>query len=153
MEVSSTDVRAVQAFYPRIYLACHTRHVRRASTSAQLTERESSVLGHLHEQSAIRASELARHLGVSRSTISATIKRLVKLGYLERTRDERDARAAPLRLSLQGARAMQAGSVLETGRVKAMLARMTAAERRRAIEGLELLARAATALPRKRGFA
>jgi DNA-binding MarR family transcriptional regulator len=149
MAVSSNDVRAVQSFYPRIYLACHTRHVRRATTSAQLTEHESSVLGHMHEQSPIRASDLARHLGVSRSTMSATIMRLVKLGYLARARDERDGRAASLRLSPEGARAMQAGSVLETGRVKAMLARLNPADRRRAIAGLELLARAAAALPKK----
>ena len=79
----------------------------------------------------------------------ATIKRLLRLGYLQRTRDANDGRASALRLSPEGARAMQAGSVLETARVKAMLARLSTADRRRAIDGLELLARAATEIPKK----
>ena len=91
----------------------------------------------------MRAAALARHLGVVPSTMSAAVKRLSALGYIARGRDARDRRAASLRLSPQGARAMQAGSVLETARVAAMLRRLSAADRARAIDGLELLAAAA----------
>jgi len=56
-----------------------------------------------------------------------------------------------LRLSAAGARAMQAGSVLETSRVAAMLARLNAADRRRAIDGLALLARASRSINPKSG--
>lgn len=149
MPVSNDDVAAVQRYYPQIYLACHTRHHRRRSNDAQLTTQESGILGHLSDRHPIRASELARHLGVSRSTMSAAIKRLTKLGYIDRGRDRVDRRAASLFLSTQGARAMQAGSVLETGRVRLMLARLRGAERRSAIEGLALLARAAAEVPKK----
>ncbi len=55
MAVSSNDVRAVQAFYPRIYLACHIQHTRRTSARANLTEAESTFLGHLEEHAAVRA--------------------------------------------------------------------------------------------------
>jgi DNA-binding MarR family transcriptional regulator len=150
MPVSATDVRAVQSYYPRIYLACHTRHVRRGSTSSNLTEAESGLLGHLHERLPVRASTLARHLGVSKSALSASIKRLTALGYVTREPDDRDARAVALRLSVQGARAMQAGSVLDTRRVHLMLAQLTPADRRRAVDGLALLARASSEMPRKK---
>jgi hypothetical protein len=42
---------------------------------------------------------------------------------------------------------MQAGSVLETARVAGMLALLSAAERAKAVEGLELLANAARRMP------
>ena len=96
----------------------------------------------------MRAAALARHLGVSASTLSAAIKRLTALGYVARTRDERDGRAVALRLSPQGARAMQGGSVLDSRRVSMLLSRLQTADRVRAIEGLALLAHAAYHMPK-----
>ena len=143
MPVSNKDVAAVQRHYPQIYLACHTRHQRRRSNAAQLTAHESSLLAHLSTDRPVRAADLARHLGVGASTLSAAIKRLTALGYMARARDEADGRAAALRLSPQGARAMQAGSVLDSRRVKHLLSRLSAADRARALDGLALLADAA----------
>jgi NAD(P)H-hydrate repair Nnr-like enzyme with NAD(P)H-hydrate dehydratase domain len=45
---------------------------------------------------------------------------------------------------------MQAGSVLDTGRVAALLAQLSPADRKTALAGLALLARAADRLPRKK---
>ena len=148
MTVASVDVRAVQAFYPRIYLACHIQHTRRTPSRGNLTESEANLLGHLDERAPTRASTLARHMGVSRSSMSATIKRLITLGYIVRHAESEDRRAAALRLSLAGARAMQSASVLDTARVKTLLARLSREERARAVEGLALLARAADSVPR-----
>jgi DNA-binding MarR family transcriptional regulator len=149
MAVASADVRAVQASYPRIYLACHIQHTRRTPSRGNLTESESNLLGHLDKHSPARASTLARHMGVSRSSLSATIKRLFLRGYVARDEESGDRRAAALRLSAAGARAMQAGSVLDTSRVRALLARLSPEERANAVEGLALLARAADSVPRK----
>ena len=146
MPVSNRDVAAVPRHYPQIYLACHTRHQRRRSSETALTPQESSLLAHLSEDEPVRAARLARHLGVVASTLSAAIKRLTALGYIARAKDARDGRAAALRLSRQGARAMQAGSVLETRRVAAMLAGLAPSDRARALDGLALLAMAARSL-------
>jgi MarR family transcriptional regulator, organic hydroperoxide resistance regulator len=150
MPVTTRDVAAVQRCYPKIYLACHTKHQRRRSNAAQLTAHESSLLAHLSEAHPTRPSDLAKHLGIGRSTVSAAVKRLVALGYIAHARAEDDGRVMALRLSPKGAKAMQAGSVLESGRVKALLAQLTERERGRAIEGLELLARAAGSLPSRK---
>jgi DNA-binding MarR family transcriptional regulator len=144
MPVPNRDVEAVQRYYPQIYLACHTQHQRRRANAASLTANESSLLAHLHSDAPMRAATLARHLGVGASTLSASVKRLTELGYIVRSRDEEDSRALALRLSPRGVRAMQASSVLETERVASMLGRLSAADRTRAIDGLRLLARAAT---------
>lgn len=141
--VSNRDVRLVQVAYPQIYFACHTRHVRRASTATRLSATDSTLLAHLDEQEAVRATALARHLGVAASTLSAAIARLAALGYVIQRRDSSDGRAIGLLLSAKGAAAMQASSVLESARVKTMLGKLTAEERRRALEGLSLLGKAA----------
>jgi DNA-binding MarR family transcriptional regulator len=143
MPVSNRDVRLVQVAYPQIYFACHTRHVRRASTTTQLSATDSTLLAHLDEDAAVRATTLARHLGLAASTMSAAIARLAALGYVEQQRDGVDRRAVQLRLSAKGAAAMQASSVLESARVERMLGRLTAIERKQALDGLALLAKAA----------
>jgi DNA-binding MarR family transcriptional regulator len=145
MVVSSADVRLVQVAYPHIYFACHTRHIRRASTPERLSAADSTLLAHLDEQRPVRSTALARHLGVANSTLSAAIARLARQGYVIQSRDAADRRAIELRLSRKGAAAMQASSVLDTSLVKKMLAHLTPGERKRALAGLALLARAARA--------
>jgi DNA-binding MarR family transcriptional regulator len=139
---ASRDVRIVQTCYPQIYLACHTRHVRAASSPHSLSARDSSLLAHLDETRPTAPSVLARHLGVGASTLSAAIKRLVRLGYVEQDRHPEDARRVRLCLAREGALAMRDSSVLDVRRVRRVLARLTPADRRAALDGLALLARA-----------
>ena len=145
MPASNRDVRMIQTAYPQIYFACHTRHVRRGSTATQLSATDSTLLAHLDEDEGVRSTQLARHLGLAASTLSAAIARLAALGYVVQQRDRRDGRAIELRLSTKGAVAMQASSVLDSARVKKMLNALKTGERRRALDGLALLAKAARA--------
>jgi MarR family transcriptional regulator, organic hydroperoxide resistance regulator len=140
---ASDDVRIVQSCYPQIYLACHTRHVRAASTPHRLSSRDSALLSHLDEKQPMAPSALARHLGVGAPTMSAAIKRLVHLGYVEQARHPQDGRRIRLLLSRKGARAMRATSVLDAARVRRVLARLEPSDRSAALSGLALLAQAA----------
>jgi DNA-binding MarR family transcriptional regulator len=150
---ASDDVRIVQTCYPQIYLACHTRHLRAASTPHRLSSRDSALLAHLDEKRALAPSMLARHLGVGASTMSAAIKRLVRLGYIEQDRHPHDGRRIRLLLSRKGAKAMRATSVLDAARVSRVLARLVPSERRAALDGLTVLARAAQDSLREEGDA
>jgi DNA-binding MarR family transcriptional regulator len=134
------DVELVQRYYPQIYLACHKRHIRASSTRYRLSARDSSILVHLNEAVPVTPTELAAHLSVRGSTLSAAIHRLEELGYLQRKQMPRDRRTVAL--TLQGAKAMAETSVLDSARVEAVLAKLKRSERKRALEGLELLARA-----------
>lgn len=89
---------------------------------------------------------LAAHLGVVPSTLSAAVSRLTNLGYIESRKVERDRRRKDLRLTQLGAQAMASTSVLDSDRVRAMLALLSPNEREVAIKGLALLARAALEL-------
>lgn len=138
-------VRAVQRAYPQIYLACHLDHVRTKSNRHHLSAHDSTLLAHLDESRATTAGDLARHLGVAASTLSAALARLEKLGHLTRTPARRDRRIIELRLTVQGAEAMADTSVLDRRRVAAVLAELSPREQNRAVAGLALLARAALA--------
>ena len=142
---SRDAVRAVQTWYPQIYLACHIDH-KRPRTSGGISPRESSILAHLDEPAGSTPAALARHLGIGAPSMSAVLKRLAALGYVTQDVDPADARRRQVRLTAAGARAMSESSVLDTGRVRAMLRRLAPAERRQALDGLALLAAAARAM-------
>ncbi len=139
-------VEAIQRCYPQIYLACHVDHVRAASTVHRLSARDSSLLVHLSPTEPLRSGDLAAHMGIGASTLSAAVGRLASLGYLRRESSTSDRRAAALTLTSQGTRAMAATSVLDAQRVRALLAKLSPEECRRALEGMELLARASRQL-------
>jgi DNA-binding MarR family transcriptional regulator len=142
----NTDIECVQRCYPQIYLACHKRHVRAASTVYRLSARDSSILVHLHPEAPITPTALAAHLGVRGSTLSAAIKRLERLNYLRRAKAAHDRRSAALTLTPQGAKAISATSVLDPERVAAVLSNLNRAQISRAMDGLELLAKASRKL-------
>ena len=138
----SLDVRQVLSHYPQIYFACHTRHVRDLRSRAILSAHQASVLDHLDEIEPTALAELAAHMGVTASTMSITVERLVRGGYVSRIRDQDDTRRVQLRLTESGVRIKSEKSVLDPERVREMLANLTSEERRKALAGLALLARA-----------
>jgi MarR family transcriptional regulator, organic hydroperoxide resistance regulator len=141
--MSDDLVLELQRLYPQIYLACHVDHVRAASTEYQLSSHDGSILAHLDSETGTSPRDLARHLGVVPSTLSASLKRLEKLGYITSAVHSSDRRRKLLRLTTPGARAMASTSVLDADRIRSLLLRLSASEQRDAIAGLSLLARAA----------
>jgi MarR family transcriptional regulator, organic hydroperoxide resistance regulator len=137
------EVFDIQRLYPQIYMACHNDHVRAASTGWRISSQDASVLVHLDRDIGIRPNALAKHLAVAPSTLSATISRLEKLGYLSSKPADNDKRQRELRLTARGGEAIAATSVLNAERVSAMMKKLTPAERKAAVRGLGLLARAA----------
>ncbi len=135
--------RDLMTFYPRIYFACHTRHVRDPQTDRLVSRHQASVLDHLDDVDPMTLNDLARHMGVTAGTMSLTVDRLERKGYVVRLRDVADRRRVHLRLTSAGVRVRQASSVLDPPRVEGLVARLTEDERGMAIKGLALLARAA----------
>jgi DNA-binding MarR family transcriptional regulator len=134
---------AVMTLYPRIYFACHTRHVRDPQTQRLLSRHQVSILDHLDEIEPTTVMDLARHMGVTAATMSLAIDRLERKGYVVRLKDAKDRRRVHVRLTTGGVRVRDASSVLDPSRVEALVGRLSDEERAQAIEGLALLARAA----------
>jgi DNA-binding MarR family transcriptional regulator len=140
--MAENAVRQVMELYPRIYFACHTRHVRDPRTRRLLSAHQASILDHLDEHEPLALLDLAQHMGVTASTMSLNIERLVRRGYVSRERATEDGRRLRLRITSAGVRLREAKSVLDPARVRALLARLSPAQRQAGIHGLALLARA-----------
>jgi DNA-binding MarR family transcriptional regulator len=138
----------IQRCYPQLYHACHVDHVRQASTPFHLSAVQAAVLAHLDPERGTSARDLARHMGVGAPSMSATLARLERQGCILRRPRARDRRVVEVRLSPRGREAIQAGSVLDTQRLRRLLGRLSSTERRRAVAGMRLLARAARELQR-----
>jgi len=133
---------AVMTLYPRIYFACHTRHVRDPQSQRLLSRHQASILDHLDELEPTTVLALAGHMGVTAATMSLSIDRLERKGYVVRLKDAKDRRRVHVRLTSAGVRVRDASSVLDPARVEALVARLSDEERARAVEGLALLAHA-----------
>jgi DNA-binding MarR family transcriptional regulator len=138
------------ALYPRIYFACHTRHVADPSRNRVLSSHQASVLDHLDEMEPTGLLTLAAHMGVTASTMSLTVDRLARGGYVARSRDPKDGRRVNLLLTRAGVRIKSEKSVLDPQRVRFVLDQLRPEERKRAIQGLALLAQASTEAMQKR---
>jgi MarR family transcriptional regulator, organic hydroperoxide resistance regulator len=136
-------VRQLMTFYPQIYFACHTRHVRDRRANRVLSAHQASVLDHLDDIESTNLRTLAAHMGVTASTMSLTINRLVRQGYVTRRRSAHDARQVQLLLTRAGVRIKSEKSVLDPVLVKRLLEELPIEERQRALNGLALLAQAA----------
>jgi DNA-binding MarR family transcriptional regulator len=139
----SEAVFEIQRLFPQIYLACHVDHVRAASTPWDLSSHDSSILVHLDRENPISPRLLASHLGVAASTLSASITRLSRLGYLSSKPAASDKRQRELRLTARGSEAIASTSVLDAKRVAELLTHLNPTDRGAAVRGLQLLAQAA----------
>jgi DNA-binding MarR family transcriptional regulator len=133
----------VQSAYPRIYLACHSHHQTARTTDSNLSQRDSAILSHLNEHTPVQQSDLARHLSLAKSTLSEALSWLEECGFIRREPRPGDTRGAILFRTAAGTAAMSSSSVLETEKLMQLVQALNDDERARAVEGLELLAKAA----------
>lgn len=133
------NVALIQACFPEIYFACHTRHPQ-PEDNCGLTPRDSSLLAHIAGLDGIEPANLARHLGRAKSTLSAALKKLEALGLIVLDRPGNDARRRLLRITPAGRDCISRTSVLETDRLMAILKTLTKADQQAAVHGLQLLA-------------
>ena len=141
-KVRDRHVRELLDAYPRIYFACHTRHVRDPQTGKDVSAHQASILDHLDEVDPMTMTDLGGHMGVTVATMSLAIDRLERKGYVRRQRDPHDRRRVLLRVTPSGLRLREAKSVLDPVRVEQVLAQLPDADREAALKGLDLLARA-----------
>jgi len=122
------------------------RHVRDDTGQSMLSAHQASILDHLDDGEPTSLQTLARHMGVTASTMSLAVQRLVRGGFVLQNRDPQDARRTELRLTPSGLEVKRRQKVLEPALVAAMLARLKPDQRHDALRGLELLAGAASEL-------
>ena len=137
--------RPVFRDYPRIYFACHRRHVRDPKSDRAVSARQVSILDHLDADQPMMLSRPRQSHGRDASHDVPRRRSSGRQGYVTRVLDPVDRRKVQLRLTDAGVRVTAANSVLEPQLVEDMLDQLSDRDRRAALRGLELLGRAATA--------
>ncbi len=145
-----SNVRIILGAYPRIHFACRAREVRDVGGGGVLSEHQVRICSHLDPDDPVMVTELAEYMGVTASTMSLNLTRLEGAGFIFRERDPEDRRVMNVRLTESGERIRDSRTVLDPGRVDAMLQILGPEDRRRAVEGLAILADAADALVARR---
>ena len=145
-------MRRLLASYPKIYLACHRRHLRDDESGRRLTQHQAGILDHLDRSHPLTISELARHLDVTESTMSIQLTRLESAGYVRRSPDGVDRRHVRASLTAAGLRMKEQNSVLDPDLVREMFSLLRPEEAESGLAGLELLAHAAEKLMAKRAL-
>jgi DNA-binding MarR family transcriptional regulator len=141
-----SDVQLVVGAYPRVLFACRPRLIRPPAGAATLSPHQASILVQLDVEDPAMVTELAEFMGVTASTMSLNLSRLETSGFVRRSRDPDDGRVVNVRLTDVGQAARDAATTLDPARVDALLRVLRPDDRRRAVEGLVVLAEAADAL-------
>ena len=134
---SANRIRQVQRLYPLLYFACHDSHRR----GDGLGERDLRILHHVAAGAGTHASALARHLGLSRSTLSEALAGLEGKGLISRSDDGASSRKT-IALTEAGDAALESSDGLDGTAIGAILDQLSDEEQRRVIDGLELVGRA-----------
>ena len=108
-----------------------------------LSLNQAGILDHLDSIEPTSLRSLAKHMGVTASTMSLNVDRLEAAGYVHRERDPDNARQVQIRLTESGNRLKQRQNVLDPQLIEKLLKRLKGPDRTAALQGLELLADAA----------
>jgi MarR family transcriptional regulator, organic hydroperoxide resistance regulator len=108
-----------------------------------LTQHERQLLHHVGAEKGVPLQEVARHLGIPKSSASERVKSLERRGFLTRRRDPEDERRLSIVLTETGVARVRRDSVLDLVRLAAALRKISAEDRKALVAGLEHLAAAA----------
>ena len=108
--------------------------------SDDLSQHERQLLHHVHEGRKVALGEVARHLGIPKSSASEQVKSLERRGFLTRGRDRADERRLEIALTPKGAARVRSDSVLELKPLGTALRAMTRSEVDAMLRGLAKLA-------------
>ena len=114
--------------------------------SGSVTANQRRILAELDEDDPVMVTELADVLGVTASTMSLNLKRLVDEGLVVRQRDPADRRVMNVRLTAAGSGARGHGDGFDRARAAAVLGRLRSDQRQRVVDAVLLLADSADAV-------
>lgn len=118
-----------------------------AATTGELTLAQLSILVTLLDQGPIRMTELAAHERVRTPTTTVAIRRLEKLGLVERTRDPSDLRAVLVAITAEGLAVHRESLANRRAVLAEMLSELSEAELDTLTQALAPLERLATYEP------
>jgi DNA-binding MarR family transcriptional regulator len=115
--------------------------------SHDLSQHERQLLHHIQEGRKVPLGDVARHLGIPKSSASEQVKSLERRGFLTRGRDRADERRLAIMLTPKGAARMRSDSVLDLKPLAVAMRAMSKSDLESLLRGLGKLAGQAPAEP------
>jgi len=113
--------------------------------SHDLSQHERQLLHHIQLGGKVPLGDVARHLGIPKSSASEQVKSLERRGFLTRGRDRADERRLAITLTPKGAARVRSDSVLDLKRLAVALGAMSKSDLESLLRGLGQLAAQAPA--------
>jgi DNA-binding MarR family transcriptional regulator len=107
---------------------------------SDLSQHERQLLHHIQEGRGVPLGDVARHLGIPKSSASEQVKSLERRGFLTRGRDPADERRLAIMLTRKGTARIRSDSVLDLKRLAVALRGMSKSDRQALFHGLDRLA-------------
>jgi DNA-binding MarR family transcriptional regulator len=140
MPSAEEDGARFHDLFPEIYLRFH---VRRERDATRVTPQMWAMLQHFALAGPLTVTEAAEHFDRAQSVVSETVDALCEKGLLERMTDARDRRRTLVWLTEEGhAFLARERRILDDARLAKAMARLSPAERRGLLHGMEALVRA-----------
>jgi DNA-binding MarR family transcriptional regulator len=108
--------------------------------SHDLSQHERQLLHHVQVGRKVPLGDVARHLGIPKSSASEQVKSLQRRGFLTRGRDRADERRLAITLTPKGAARVRSDSVLDLKRLAVALGAMSKSDVAALFRGLDRLA-------------
>lgn len=140
-----SDTAFLSMALSRLVHVCQSRGKTDDSTGTRLSEKQLRTLSYLDVEDPTMVTELADFIGVTASTMSLNLTRLEAGGYVTRARDPHDRRARNVRLTEEGHRILEGHAPFDPERLSALLTHVRPEDRKRALDGMAILAEAADA--------
>lgn len=134
---NKSSAEQFDALYGRVWQSFFKTDVR------GLSQHQRQLLHHVPADAGIPLGDVARHLGIPKSSASEQVKSLERRGFLRRHRDRRDERRLAIVLTPAGIAQVRSDSILDLKRLQVALNKLRAAEREALFAGLDRLAAAA----------
>ncbi len=117
--------------------------------STGLSMPQLSILMQLHHQGPCGMSQISERFEISNAAASQLAEKLVQSEYIERAEDPNDRRAKVLQLTQKGKDLINAGVEERYRWLDELIKNLSAEEKRKALEGLQILTEAANKMQSK----
>ncbi|OCA85778.1 MarR family transcriptional regulator [Bacillus sp. FJAT-27225] len=97
------------------------------------------VLQIVKKKQHVAIRDIAEHLSISHNTASEHVKKLVRNGWLSKTRNDVDQRIVYLRLTEQGLMVLKKNTELDEKKLTIALEKLTDGEKKKIVEAFRLL--------------
>jgi MarR family transcriptional regulator, organic hydroperoxide resistance regulator len=128
-----TDSELINDYWTDIYYHLHYPH------KEKITHQVIRILQHVQKQENVGINEIASYLDISQNTASDHIKRIIKKGFLLKSRDPSDERRVILCLTSEGREIVYSNTSLDEEKLDDIFLNLSEEEKKTILKSFKIL--------------